>query len=101
MHGAKATHRADRLGHLGHHHDDRKSSSTKGGNSELVVDVAELCLGVEYSHIIEFRQQLPFHFCAEGVLSGKERETVGMGAERTTQFVIPKEQRIRKGLLFG
>jgi len=54
--GQKATHRTDRLGHLGHHHDYREPSSTKSGNCELIVDVAELCLGVEDTHVVQLRQ---------------------------------------------
>ena len=49
----KATHRADRLGHLGHHHYDREPSSTEGGDGEFIVNLAEFCLRVEYSHVVQ------------------------------------------------
>ena len=78
------THRADRLRHLGHGHDDREPAAAECGYGELVLDVAELCLGVEHAHVVELGEQLSFHARAEGVLRGQEREAVCVGPQRAT-----------------
>jgi hypothetical protein len=82
------TYCADRLCHLGHAHDDGKAASTKGGDSELIVDIAELGGGGEDTHVVQLGEELALHFRAKRILGREERDTVGILAEGATEFVI-------------
>lgn len=61
------TYRADRLRHLRHAHHDREPAAAEGRDGELVLNVARLRGGVEHAHVVELREQLGLHACAEGV----------------------------------
>lgn len=65
------THCTDCLGHFGHAHEHGKATATESGDGELVVDVAELRLRCEDAGVVELREELGLHVCAEGVLSGE------------------------------
>lgn len=87
----RCTHRADGLGHLGHAHDDGKTTATKGGDGELVVDVAELGGRVEHAHVVEFGQKLGLHLGAERILGRKTGQTVGILSEGAAQLVVSEQ----------
>ena len=81
-------HRTDRLGHLGHHHDDGETAATEGGDGELIVDVAELRLGVEDTHVEELGEDLALHAGPKRVLCGQQRDAVGEGPQRAAELVV-------------
>jgi hypothetical protein len=47
------TYCADCLGHLAHAHENGKATPAECSDGELVVYIAQFCLGVEYTHVIE------------------------------------------------
>ena len=70
------TYCTDCLSHLAHAHKNGKAAPAESSDGELVVYIAQFCLGVEDADVIEFGEKLGLQASAEWVLGGKKRETM-------------------------